>query len=211
MEYDIRDYIHYICFDWNKLKKLPKPSIKKIKSITNNTVKMFLFAFYNHNRIYRYNSVDLQKYINIHQDNLYLLASWLGNLNLMNFLEYNGLDINHTTTYGFSALFYATLQKNIDVIQYLLKKGLLCNLQNIDGISPLSWAIQNNCDEIVKYMNETKYNDIIFREHKDEECLICFISNNDTYIKCNYSHIYHLECFLKTKNTFCLFCFTEIL
>lgn len=72
----------------------------------------------------------------------------------------NGININTITPFNKStALFWAAMQGNTQMVSHLIKKGANINQPNKYDLTPLSAARTNNYDEVVKILLENAASD----------------------------------------------------
>ena len=64
----------------------------------------------------------------------------------------SGADINKQNNKGYTALMYATLNSNYEIVKLLLNAGAYIDKQNNSGNNALIWAAYNNNREIVELL-----------------------------------------------------------
>lgn len=99
----------------------------------------------------------LLKNINIFDDNnlnyLPIFCSTNNNLSILKLIIENcDLDINFRDDKGNSALFYACIYNNLDIVEYLLKFKLNLNIKNNDNKTILDIACENNNKKLIKLL-----------------------------------------------------------
>ncbi|KAL3071451.1 hypothetical protein niasHS_016735 [Heterodera schachtii] len=80
--------------------------------------------------------------------------------NVKFFVEQCGGDIEFANSYGYSAIFYAVMEEQFDVVQYLVSKGTRIDQINHKGRSPLIAACLFGHLQIVKFLVENGGADI---------------------------------------------------
>lgn len=101
-----------------------------IQDINENTALMY--AVYNNRKIAEYlitqgSNLDL---INNRNCNSLHIASSIGNLAIVDILYNRGMNIDQTDINGNSSIFVALLNKQYNVVKYLLKKNININIKN---------------------------------------------------------------------------------
>jgi hypothetical protein len=118
---NIDKYIKNLHNSWKKLSKLPILSPIQINELNSNNalscecklsdeiIKMYLYCFYNYPEFYTYDISKLNQPINEHNDNLYLIAAYKGHIDIMEYLESKGFDINIKNNDGKNAYLMAAI------------------------------------------------------------------------------------------------------
>lgn len=94
-------------------------------------------------------------YTNIYEDTPFMRAVFVNNMSIVNlFLEHKYKpDVNVVNNYdGSTALHYAINNKNIEMVEKLIKAGANVNIKNKKGLSPLHMAVNAGSKEIVKLL-----------------------------------------------------------
>lgn len=86
---------------------------------------------------------------------LMVLTNKKSSLGVKNLIE-SGADVNLCDKDGKSALFYAILQCNTELVEILIENGAEINLCDKDGKTPLYYAISKNNKDIVKTLLDNK-------------------------------------------------------
>jgi ankyrin repeat protein len=153
MDYDL--HIEYINNNLYKMKTLLKLEESDIDNIVDINDKILLLIYYNYlEKIKSFSLDELNNVKSNDDENIYLFASRVGQLEIMKFLEEIGFDIHITSKSNYNAFLIAIYDNHLDVIKYLLeeKKGFDIN------INPYDANIENNYDD-VGYSDD--YNDYI--------------------------------------------------
>jgi ankyrin repeat protein len=58
---------------------------------------------------------------------------------------------------GGNAAFFAAQEGHMDILIYLMEHSVVMNLENNNGFTPCSIAIQNGHDDIVELFNVTQF------------------------------------------------------
>jgi ankyrin repeat protein len=151
--FNIAPYILNIKESWKSLKKLPKLSQEQIKLIPDDLVQMYLYAFYFYPEIYTYSLEKLKRFINSSNDSLCLLGSHNGFIELLEYLEGKGFDINYKNNYGFNAYLVASSEGQIKVMEYLESKGFNIHYKNYYEENAYSLASYNGKIKVIKYLD----------------------------------------------------------
>jgi ankyrin repeat protein len=149
-------YIMAIKTSWDSLKSLAKLTNNQIKSIDNDCIRMYLYCYYDYPEFYNYKKKKLlNRYINEDKENLMLFASFIGNIDLIIYLEQNGLDINHKAKNYADAYLISSKLGHIHILEYLESRG--ANINTIDKWLHNSYilAARFNKLDVLKYL-ETK-------------------------------------------------------
>ena len=89
--------------------------------------------------------------------NAILVASYMGNVDLVAEILAAGVDKNHRSDSGGSALHMAVLQRNINVLKLLLEYGFDPNVKDTkDGYTPLHVAVAANNIEAARLLLQYK-------------------------------------------------------
>lgn len=84
------------------------------------------------------------------------------------FIE-NGEDVNTRNEEGYTALYFASINGNIEMIDYLLSKGADVNTRDEeDGFTPLNFACFNGNFNIIELFLENRYGTNVDLEMKDK-------------------------------------------
>ena len=76
-----------------------------------------------------------------------------GKTDVLRYVASFGADVNHRDNHGYSALYWASKQGNLDVVKCLLqRKATDVNLTDTDGWSPLRMASKEGHIDIVKFL-----------------------------------------------------------
>jgi predicted Fe-Mo cluster-binding NifX family protein len=202
------NYINYICNDWSKLKYLPKLELEEIEKLTDDIIKMYLFCYYMYfDQLDKYDLLNLKMPINKNNDNLYLMASFGGHVEVMEYLENKGVDTTIKNNHGNNAYLMASQGGQIKVMKYLEMKGFDINVENNYGSNAYSLAYKKGHSKVIEYLENKKYKKNITEIHND--CIVCMSNNNDKYISCKFMHDIHVECQKKSGKSHCLICFYE--
>jgi len=90
-----------------------------------------------------------------------MIASIMGNKQILNFLITEGADIDATGKDGRTMLHLAAENGHVEIVRYLVEeKGLDINAKYKDRYTPLHFAVENGHVEIVRYLVEEKGIDI---------------------------------------------------
>jgi ankyrin repeat protein len=148
-----QQYIQNIKGDWNLLRYYPKLSQEEIKLTPDELVKMYLYAFYFYPEIYTYSLDKLKISINSSGFSLYLLGCSNGWIELLEYLETKGFDVNYFDKHGDNGYMYATFYQQLNVIKHLDSKGNFINIKRRTGYNAYFVAIQKNNIIILKYFD----------------------------------------------------------
>ena len=141
-------------YEWIKLKKLPVPTTEQIKSIDNDCIRMYLYCYYGYSDFYNYKKKKLlNRYINKNKDNLMLLASHIGNIDLILYLEQNGLNINHKSESEENCYLMAAKYGHIHVLEYLESRGFDINVEDKWSNNSYILASCYNKLDVLKYLD----------------------------------------------------------
>lgn len=91
-----------------------------------------------------------KKFIQVPENNLLYLASYIGCVDITRWLVEQGMDVNISNKYEGSAI--AAAARRPEIIQYLISKGANVNSTNTGGWTPLMYAVNNNNAESVKLL-----------------------------------------------------------
>ena len=155
-------YIEYLNSKWIKLQKLPPPNFNEISDANSRILLLAFFGFFDD--VFKYD-IDLLKTVrNIRNDNLYLIASYNGQIDVMKYLENKGFDINFKNNNGNNAYLLASLGGKINVMKYLENKGFDINSTNNNGSNAYLLASTNGQIDVMKYLEDKGF-DINFKNN----------------------------------------------
>ena len=155
-------YIEYLNSEWTKLQKLPPPNFNEISDANSRILLLAFFGFFDD--VFKYDIDLLRTVHNIRNDNLYLIASYNGQIDVMKYLEDKGLDINSTNNYGNNAYLLASLGGKINVMKYLEDKGFDINFTNREGNNAYLFASYNGQINVMEYLEDKGF-DINFKNN----------------------------------------------
>ena len=137
---------------WSKLKKLPKLSVEDIAKV-KEPVRMYLYAFYGHLDIMdTYDFDQLSIKINEKNDNLFLMAVYSENIELLKYLESRGLDINYKNKINWNAYICAVKINNIKIMDYLESRGIDIHILDNNGNNAYLDAIKIGDTKLLEYL-----------------------------------------------------------
>ena len=155
MSFVINDYITNIQSDWIELSSMPKINQAQIENLSDDNIKMYLYCFYDFPELKTYSKELLKRKIGTN-NTLYLMASFCGNIRLMEYLEKMGLDINAKNDEGENAFILAC--GHLETIKYLQEKEFDINIKNIDGANAYMSASLCGNLQVMKYLEEIGIN-----------------------------------------------------
>jgi hypothetical protein len=85
-KYKISDYVWSLDNYWSRFKYMPKLTQSKIKKISNEIVRMYLYCFYGYKEFFLYVNKKLLKKKIKSKNNLYLFACYAGQLEIIKYL-----------------------------------------------------------------------------------------------------------------------------
>lgn len=91
-----------------------------------------------------------RKFIQVPENNLLYLASYIGCVDITKWLVEQGMDVNMPNKYEGSAI--AAAARRPEIIQYLISKGANVNTTNSGGWTPLMYAVNYNNAESVRLL-----------------------------------------------------------
>jgi ankyrin repeat protein len=98
-------------------------------------------------------------------------------------LQKKGIDVNIQDKFGQTALHWAIIRNNKEIVKLLLgKENIDVNIQNKNGKTALYWAIKNNNTEIVKLLLEKEDIDVNIQYENGKTALYWAIYNKNTEI-----------------------------
>jgi ankyrin repeat protein len=114
------EHIDYILNDWNKMKSLDKLKESDIDSIVDQNVKILLLTYYNYlDKLKSFDLIQLQNAKSNNNDNIYILAAFLGQIETMKLLEAIGLYIYNKNNDGNDVYLAAVSSGQLEVIEFL--------------------------------------------------------------------------------------------
>jgi len=84
----------------------------------------------------------------------FILHSEAGNYNFLKCLLKSGLNINASTSNGFTALIKAASNGNAELVKFLLQNGADINAKTTHGFTPILYAAKNGHDVVVEILIE---------------------------------------------------------
>lgn len=115
----------------SKCKKFIKPSITSIVSSGHlETLQIYLEE---NPELINYNDTP-GKFSLLH------IAAEKNHLHIVKYLIEKNLNVNITTNFGTTPLFYASAYGNIEIVKYLISKGADVHAQSDDGLTPLLYT-----------------------------------------------------------------------
>ena len=167
------NHINYICNNWSKLKYEPILESDEIEKLTDNIIKIYLFCYYGYiDQLCKYDLLDLKLQLNIHNDNLYLLASFGGHIEAIEYLENKGFDITIKNNDGDNAYLLASVGGHIKVMEYLENKGFDINIKNNNGSNAYLLASCNGDIKVMEYLENKGFDINIKNNHGNNAYLL---------------------------------------
>jgi ankyrin repeat protein len=135
-------YIRLIKGSLIQLSKLPKLYVEDIAKV-DEPERMYLYAFYGYLEIlYTYNIEQLSLKL-IKGNDLFILAIYKSNFELIEYLIANGFDIHNKYSYGCNVYLLASCFNNIKLMEYLESHGLDVHSTNQCGSTAYLLAVYN--------------------------------------------------------------------
>ena len=132
----------------------------EITDINNKILLLAFFGFYDD--VLNYDIALLKNVRNTDNDNLYLIASYNGQIEVMEYLEKKGFDINIIDKNGSNAYLLASLNGQIEVMEYLKDKIIVNGkIKNVNRIA------------VEKTRNNTNSCAICYENMGDFICIPC--------------------------------------
>jgi ankyrin repeat protein len=85
-------------------------------------------------------------------NNLFILSSSLGRINIAGMLLSNGAQINATMPLGDTALTWAIIKNQVDAVAFLISEGINVNAHSISGNTALILAAQLGRVEVIELL-----------------------------------------------------------
>ena len=152
------DYLYNITNGWKMLKEMPKLKAKDISNY-DEPYRMYLYTYYGYiKELRKYDLESLSLIINDNNDNLFLLAAYVGNIKIMKYLESVGVNINHKNVYKLSAYLTAVYNGNIKSMKYLEQNGADIHHIDYQKCNAYLFAVEQNNLKIMKYLESRGLN-----------------------------------------------------
>ena len=182
-------YIKLIKKNWSELKKLPKLYVEDIIKV-DEPMRMYLYACYGYlEMLNNYDFAQLSITINENNDNLLLLAAYFLNIELIEYLENMGLNINYTNNNGLNTYLIAVMLENIEFMEYLKNKYINIYHKDKYNDNAYLYAIRIGNFKVIKYLEKNGF-------YYYQQNIVNNTDNNAVFFAVCYGHlkiVKHLE------------------
>jgi ankyrin repeat protein len=151
-------HIEYILNDFTKLNSLEKLKESDIDNIIDLNAKILLLTYYNYfDKLKSYKLDELHNAKSKLGNNIYLLAAWSGQIEIINLLEENGFDINIKNNNGSNIYLYAAYGGQLEVMRILEEKGFDIHIKNNNNANAYLIAACGGQIEIMRVLEEKRF------------------------------------------------------
>lgn len=136
------------------------------------------------------------------------IASFYGNITIVNYLLDNNVPINEQSASGETAIMEACYKGHLDIVKLLLYNNADLSLKTEDNVTAFDYACQEEHTHLVKYLKDFlkfgKIEEIVCDQHHVNACQICFERQSlICFFPCGHMSCH--TCFLNLENK-CHFC-----
>jgi ankyrin repeat protein len=160
-------YISNIRYNWESLAKLPTLTQEDIAKV-NEPERMYLYVYYGYlNELRNYSPTQIKTLIGT--NNIFLLAAFRNNLNIMKYLytKLNNKFIRYNNKDGMNAYFVASSYGHIKIIKYLDSKNYKIKRHNSFYNNSYLLAILSGNLKLIKYFeNSDRIRNTIYKINK---------------------------------------------